>query len=165
SLDEARAFATWRLTFGDHEVFALPRVVAFRTMALNHWYHHRGELVVYLRLLEVPVPVVYGRSADENPFASLVALRTPRRAAAARPRRSAAAPVVHGHGAVAKWRRRHQLELPDRGQPRREPRRPVAGNPRLHEEPVLVDQVEPVEGSGQRRAAQDRKSTRLNSSH
>src|SRR5690606_14754417 len=53
SLDEARAFATWRLTFGDHEVFALPRVVAFRTMALNHWYHHRGELVVYLRLLEV----------------------------------------------------------------------------------------------------------------
>jgi uncharacterized damage-inducible protein DinB len=73
SLDEARAFATWRLTFGDHEVFALPRVVAFRTMALNHWYHHRGELVVYLRLLEVPVPVVYGRSADENPFASLVA--------------------------------------------------------------------------------------------
>jgi uncharacterized damage-inducible protein DinB len=40
-----------------------------RTMGLNHWYHHRGELVVYLRLLDVPVPVVYGRSADENPFA------------------------------------------------------------------------------------------------
>jgi uncharacterized damage-inducible protein DinB len=39
-----------------------------RTLCLNHWYHHRGELVVYLRLLDVPVPVVYGRSADENPF-------------------------------------------------------------------------------------------------
>jgi uncharacterized damage-inducible protein DinB len=40
-----------------------------RTMGLNHWYHHRGELVVYLRLLDVAVPVVYGRSADDNPFA------------------------------------------------------------------------------------------------
>lgn len=35
---------------------------------LNHWYHHRGQLSVYLRMLEVPVPVTYGRSADENPF-------------------------------------------------------------------------------------------------
>jgi uncharacterized damage-inducible protein DinB len=38
-------------------------------MLLHHMIHHRGELVVYLRLLDVPVPVVYGRSADENPFA------------------------------------------------------------------------------------------------
>lgn len=68
-LDEARANATWRLTFGDREIFALPRLGVLRTMGLNHWYHHRGELVVYLRLLDVPVPVVYGRSADENPFA------------------------------------------------------------------------------------------------
>jgi uncharacterized damage-inducible protein DinB len=68
-LDEARAQATWRLTFGEHEIFALPRLGVVRTMALNHWYHHRGELVVYLRLLGVPVPIVYGRSADENPFA------------------------------------------------------------------------------------------------
>jgi len=36
---------------------------------LNHWYHHRGQLSVYLRLLEVPVPSIYGPSADENPFA------------------------------------------------------------------------------------------------
>jgi uncharacterized damage-inducible protein DinB len=35
---------------------------------LNHWYHHRGQLSVYLRMLEVPVPAIYGRSADENPF-------------------------------------------------------------------------------------------------
>ena len=68
SLDEPRANAIWRVTFGDREVFALPRLAVIRTMFFNHWYHHRGELVVYLRLLEVPVPIVYGRSADENPF-------------------------------------------------------------------------------------------------
>lgn len=67
-LDEAQANATWRMTFGDRELFALPRLAVFRRMCLNHWYHHRGELVVYLRLLNVPVPIVYGRSADENPF-------------------------------------------------------------------------------------------------
>jgi uncharacterized damage-inducible protein DinB len=67
-LDDARATATWRLTFGDREIFAIPRLGVMRTMGLNHWYHHRGELVVYLRLLNVPVPIVYGRSADENPF-------------------------------------------------------------------------------------------------
>ena len=67
-LDESRASAIWRLTFGNREIFAMPRLGVMRTMGLNHWYHHRGELVVYLRLLNVPVPVVYGRSADENPF-------------------------------------------------------------------------------------------------
>jgi uncharacterized damage-inducible protein DinB len=70
-LDEASANATWRLTFGDREVFAVPRLGVMRTMCFNHWYHHRGELVVYLRLLDVPVPIVYGRSADENPFAKI----------------------------------------------------------------------------------------------
>ena len=45
---------------------AMPRIDVMRTLCLNHWYHHRGELVVYLRLLGVPVPVVYGRSADES---------------------------------------------------------------------------------------------------
>jgi len=74
-LDEARADAIWRLTFGDREIFAIPRLAVMRTMCFNHWYHHRGELVVYLRLLDVPVPIVYGRSADENPFAQTVAPR------------------------------------------------------------------------------------------
>ena len=46
----------------------MPRIRVMRLMCLNHMIHHRGELVVYLRLLDVPVPVVYGRSADENPF-------------------------------------------------------------------------------------------------
>ena len=68
-LDEHAATAPWRLTAGDREVFTLPRIAIMRTLALNHWYHHRGQLLVYLRLLDVPVPVVYGRSFDENPFA------------------------------------------------------------------------------------------------
>jgi uncharacterized damage-inducible protein DinB len=72
-LDESRANATWRLSFGDREIFAIPRLGVMRTMGFNHWYHHRGELVVYLRMLNVPVPVVYGRSADENPFAQTAA--------------------------------------------------------------------------------------------
>ena len=49
--------------------FTRPRIEVVRTIMLNHWYHHRGQLSVYLRLLEVPVPVIYGRSADEDPFA------------------------------------------------------------------------------------------------
>ena len=68
-LDDASAQAPWQLRFGDRVLFTWPRLGVVRTMGLNHWYHHRGELVVYLRLLDVPVPVVYGRSADENPFA------------------------------------------------------------------------------------------------
>ncbi len=50
-------------------VFNMPRVHVARMLLLNHVVHHRGQLSVYLRLLEVPVPVIYGRSADENPFA------------------------------------------------------------------------------------------------
>jgi uncharacterized damage-inducible protein DinB len=46
-----------------------PRAAVVRSIMLNHVYHHRGQLTVYLRLLEVPVPATYGRSADENPFA------------------------------------------------------------------------------------------------
>jgi uncharacterized damage-inducible protein DinB len=41
---------------------------------LNHWYHHRGQLLVYLRLLNQSVPSVYGPTADENPFAALTAV-------------------------------------------------------------------------------------------
>jgi len=72
-LDEEAAVAPWRLTAGEREVFTLPRLEVVRTLMLNHWYHHRGQLAVYLRLLDVPVPAVYGRSADENPFATAAA--------------------------------------------------------------------------------------------
>ena len=68
-LDDKTAMANWRLTSRGREVFTIPRAGMLRTIMLNHWYHHRGQLSVYLRLLEVPVPAIYGRSADENPFA------------------------------------------------------------------------------------------------
>jgi uncharacterized damage-inducible protein DinB len=67
-LDEQTARGSWRLTFRGKEVFTAPRGGVIRSLMLNHWYHHRGQLSVYLRLLDVPVPVIYGRSADENPF-------------------------------------------------------------------------------------------------
>ncbi|HEY6222120.1 MAG TPA: DinB family protein [Candidatus Eisenbacteria bacterium] len=68
ALREDQLSTPWRLSFGDREVFTIPRIGVLRTMLLNHWYHHRGQLTVYLRLLDVPVPAVYGRSADEATF-------------------------------------------------------------------------------------------------
>jgi uncharacterized damage-inducible protein DinB len=59
----------FRLMKGDGELFNQPRSGILRTIMLNHWYHHRGQLSVYLRLLDVPLPVIYGRSADTDPFA------------------------------------------------------------------------------------------------
>ena len=67
--DDARMLATWRLQSGGRDVLAMPRVAAARAIMLNHWYHHRGQLSVYLRELGVPIPSIYGPSADENPFA------------------------------------------------------------------------------------------------
>jgi uncharacterized damage-inducible protein DinB len=69
ALSPDAAGAPWRLTLRRREVFSMPRAVMLRSLLLNHWYHHRGQLSVYLRLLDVPIPVIYGRSADENPFA------------------------------------------------------------------------------------------------
>jgi uncharacterized damage-inducible protein DinB len=56
----------WTFRRGEHVVFTLPKAAAIRNMALNHQYHHRGQLSVYLRLVEVPVPGMYGPSADEQ---------------------------------------------------------------------------------------------------
>ena len=67
-LSPERADAVWRLLRGGREIMASPRGAMVRTLMLNHWYHHRGQLTVYLRLLDIPVPSVYGPSADENPF-------------------------------------------------------------------------------------------------
>jgi uncharacterized damage-inducible protein DinB len=67
--DDARMGAMWRLQNGGQDVMAMPRVALVRAIMLNHWYHHRGQLLVYLRLLNLPVPSVYGPTADENPFA------------------------------------------------------------------------------------------------
>jgi uncharacterized damage-inducible protein DinB len=59
----------WRLKSGDHVLFQMPRVMVVRFVGLNHIVHHRGQLSVYLRLLDVPLPSIYGPSADEAPGA------------------------------------------------------------------------------------------------
>ncbi len=69
SMTDEAAMAPWTMTAGGRTVFTVPRAGIVRTIMLNHWYHHRGQLSVYLRMLDIPVPVIYGRSADENPFA------------------------------------------------------------------------------------------------
>jgi uncharacterized damage-inducible protein DinB len=68
AMDDEALMATWRLQAGGREVLAMPRIALLRSIMLNHWYHHRGQLTVYLRELEVPLPSIYGPSADENPF-------------------------------------------------------------------------------------------------
>jgi uncharacterized damage-inducible protein DinB len=68
AMDDRTLSATWTLMDGDRELFAIPRVAFLRSVMLNHWYHHRGQLSTYLRQLDVPLPSIYGPSADENPF-------------------------------------------------------------------------------------------------
>ncbi len=60
-------FVPWSLQSGGQEFFKLPRIAVIRTWVLNHIVHHRGQLTVYLRELDIPVPSIYGPSADENP--------------------------------------------------------------------------------------------------
>jgi uncharacterized damage-inducible protein DinB len=62
--------AMWQLQKDGATVMVLPKSVLIRSLALNHLYHHRGQLSVYLRLLNVPVPAIYGPSADENPMSA-----------------------------------------------------------------------------------------------
>ena len=67
--DDARMGETWRLQDRGRDILTMPRVAFVRAIMLNHWYHHRGQLSVYLRFLGVPLPSIYGPTADENPFA------------------------------------------------------------------------------------------------
>ena len=62
----------WEAKAGGKTLMTMPKIALVRGLVLNHWYHHRGQLSVYLRLLDVPVPSIYGPSADENPFAARV---------------------------------------------------------------------------------------------
>ena len=57
---------TWTLKQGAHEVFTLPKIAVFRSFIMNHLIHHRGQLSVYLRLRDVPLPSIYGPTADEG---------------------------------------------------------------------------------------------------
>lgn len=68
TMDDAKLQGTLRIMRNGREVLALPRGALLRSIMLNHWYHHRGQLSVYLRQLGVAIPSIYGPSADENPF-------------------------------------------------------------------------------------------------
>jgi uncharacterized damage-inducible protein DinB len=68
-MPDATFNALWRLMDGSRALLEVPRGAFLRSTMLNHWYHHRGQLSVYLRLIDVPVPSIYGPSADENPMA------------------------------------------------------------------------------------------------
>jgi uncharacterized damage-inducible protein DinB len=69
-MDDAKIMGTWTGTLGGKPILSVPRVGLLRAIMLNHYYHHRGQLSVYMRELNVPIPSIYGPSADENPFAA-----------------------------------------------------------------------------------------------
>ena len=62
---DADFMVPWTLKKGGATIFTLPRIAVLRNLVLNHNVHHRAQLGVYLRILEVPVPAIYGPSADE----------------------------------------------------------------------------------------------------
>jgi uncharacterized damage-inducible protein DinB len=66
NVDDARMHATFTVVKGGRTVMAVPRADFLRAIMLNHWYHHRGQLGVYLRLLGASVPPSYGPSGDEE---------------------------------------------------------------------------------------------------
>jgi uncharacterized damage-inducible protein DinB len=65
--DDRAMDETWRMLAGEREVMAAPRRSFVRDIMLNHWYQHRGQFCVYLRMLNVAVPSTWGPSADEAP--------------------------------------------------------------------------------------------------
>jgi len=65
--DDAAMNETWRLLSGDQQIVAQPRAAFLRDIMLSHWYQHRGQFSVYLRLLNIPIPATWGPSADEPP--------------------------------------------------------------------------------------------------
>ena len=64
---DAEMMASWSLKHNGQTLFTMPKTVVWRSFVLNHLVHHRGQLSVYLRLNDVPVPAMYGPSADESP--------------------------------------------------------------------------------------------------
>lgn len=68
SMSDQQALGNWTLARNGQAIMTLPRVAAVRMIVMNHIYHHRGQMTMYLRLLDVPVPSIYGPTADDNPF-------------------------------------------------------------------------------------------------
>jgi uncharacterized damage-inducible protein DinB len=64
--DESTFGDSWTLRAGAHVILSMPRLAVLRSFCLSHMIHHRGQLSVYLRLLDVPVPSIYGPTADEQ---------------------------------------------------------------------------------------------------
>jgi len=69
STDDVRAMAEFTVTKNGKTLMSVPRIAFWRSILLNHNYHHRGQLSTYLRELDIPLPSIYGPSADTNPFA------------------------------------------------------------------------------------------------
>ena len=67
TIDDGRMAADWKLVRDGRTLLTMPRAAFLRSIMLNHWYHHRGQLGVYLRLLGAAVPFSYGPSGDEAP--------------------------------------------------------------------------------------------------
>jgi uncharacterized damage-inducible protein DinB len=67
TFDDQAMNETWNLDIAGHRVVAMPRIEFLRNVMFSHWYQHRGQFSVYLRLLDVPVPATWGPSADEMP--------------------------------------------------------------------------------------------------
>lgn len=65
---DERALEEWKIVDGEEVILAMPRIAFWRTVMLNHVYHHRGQLSTYLRQLDIPLPSVYGPTADVNAF-------------------------------------------------------------------------------------------------
>ena len=68
-IGDAGLGTAWTASKGGKTLMTMPKAAVLRALLMNHTSHHRGQLSVYLRLLDVPVPPIYGPSADENPFA------------------------------------------------------------------------------------------------
>ncbi len=66
SKSDAELMAVWTLTRAGQEIMTVPRIAAFRSFVLNHLIHHRGQFSVYLRMNDVPLPPIYGPTADES---------------------------------------------------------------------------------------------------
>jgi uncharacterized damage-inducible protein DinB len=63
---DASLMGMWTFKQGEHEVFTMPKIAVLRSFIMNHTIHHRGQLTVYLRLRNVPLPAIYGPTADEG---------------------------------------------------------------------------------------------------
>jgi uncharacterized damage-inducible protein DinB len=68
NVTDAQAMAEFTITKNGRTITAMPRIAFWRSILLNHNYHHRGQLSTYLRQLDVSLPSIYGPSADTNPF-------------------------------------------------------------------------------------------------